>query len=633
MMKRFLPILLGAVCLCFRAAGADNCSPIDRTPHGICAHVSRWEYPRAADEFKLMKQIGIGWVRTDLDWNAVEPRQGEWDDSRWDSLLKMAEEHDIGLLPILGAPPRWATPATGHMDLYLKYVDHVLDHYGDRLTHLEVWNEPGGEAFPTGEDYGRLLLETSRRIRAKKPHIKIVFGGIAGIDIPYIAAALKTAGKDSFDIMNVHCYNWVGAPEESHKQRLEELGEFMEKNGIGGKPIWLTECGYSTAAGRNFLDHLLPPLMKELGVQPGKCVAILFDDSDYEYRAGKYVAEKIPGVKEIKTIRFKELSRLAPDPDTVLILGEDEVFPARYIPDLLEYVRRGGKLLSPGGLPLYYELERSAQGKIAKNQVGSKHMREFHIGWEGFWTRQGVPNGTDNYEFNPAFADELKGIPYLPEFRFLTGDNLREGDRFVPILYGVRKEYRGALAGVYHLNSELKGKIACCSILSRSNEMITEERQAHLVPRLLLAAYSGGAEKISLYNFRSNEWSAHREADFGIVHENLSPKPAYETMKTFITCYPAGSSRPRLTNFRDVYLASWKQPDGTGVHAVWIAAPGESAQRETPRSITLRCSGDLERVIDCFGRPVEAEKLPGNRVQLTVGPGIHYLVGPGSVGL
>ena len=47
------------------------------SPYGICAHLNRWEYDRMPQELELIRQAGIRHVRTDLDWNQIEPEKGK----------------------------------------------------------------------------------------------------------------------------------------------------------------------------------------------------------------------------------------------------------------------------------------------------------------------------------------------------------------------------------------------------------------------------------------------------------------------------------------------------------------------------------------------------------------------------
>ena len=68
------------------------------SPYGVCAHLQRWEYDRASEELKLMKAGGIDHVRFDLDWDALETKQGR-ENHGWNTgnpFLEMLEEENRG---------------------------------------------------------------------------------------------------------------------------------------------------------------------------------------------------------------------------------------------------------------------------------------------------------------------------------------------------------------------------------------------------------------------------------------------------------------------------------------------------------------------------------------------------------
>ena len=88
-----LGILLWGIAL----DGAEKNTTIGN-PYGICAHLNRWEYKQLSRELELMKQAGIGNVRTDLDWNQLEAEKGKWNFERWDAVVEEAEKNGIAVL-------------------------------------------------------------------------------------------------------------------------------------------------------------------------------------------------------------------------------------------------------------------------------------------------------------------------------------------------------------------------------------------------------------------------------------------------------------------------------------------------------------------------------------------------------
>ncbi len=56
---------------------------------------------------KLMKELGVLWDRSDWWWHIIEPRQGEFDFSTPDNILKYFEERHIQIYPILCYGAAW----------------------------------------------------------------------------------------------------------------------------------------------------------------------------------------------------------------------------------------------------------------------------------------------------------------------------------------------------------------------------------------------------------------------------------------------------------------------------------------------------------------------------------------------
>ncbi len=55
----------------------------------------------------------------------------------------------------------------------------------------------------------------------------------------WLAGVLKGGGTDWFDVVNYHYYG----PWEGYCRQRQEMQAFLNQNGLGGKPVWLTETG------------------------------------------------------------------------------------------------------------------------------------------------------------------------------------------------------------------------------------------------------------------------------------------------------------------------------------------------------------------------------------------------------
>ena len=246
MFRNILAIFTVLVCIVFYGCSSD------RSPYGICEHISRGgEHENyARKELPMIKGAGIQWVRTDFDWSGVEKRKGEWNFKSLDETVGWAEANGINILPILDYDVAWATPAYKHLDEWLEYVRKTVTRYQSSLKYWEVWNEENGPGMwrdkPNPANYVILLKATYEEIKKINPDIKVLIGGFVGVPFEFIEGVYKAGGKDYFDIMNFHPYRAKSPEAGQLYEDIRKLVALMEKYGDGNKPMWITEIGYAT---------------------------------------------------------------------------------------------------------------------------------------------------------------------------------------------------------------------------------------------------------------------------------------------------------------------------------------------------------------------------------------------------
>lgn len=209
-----------------------------------------------------VKDAGIDWVRggagaTGLgNWCDTEKTKGVYTWEGSDSELKGDLEQGLTPLPILGYTPAWASsgpnkeasaPPRDMLD-YAKFVGDIASRYKGRVPCWEVWNEPDiGFWSGTVSQYADLLKTAYIAAKKADPGCEVVFGGTAGVNIPFVKAVYDFGGRDFFDIMAVHPYQWGDTfNDEWFVSQLSELRKLMNSNGDSRKEIWLTELGWST---------------------------------------------------------------------------------------------------------------------------------------------------------------------------------------------------------------------------------------------------------------------------------------------------------------------------------------------------------------------------------------------------
>ncbi len=226
----------------------------ESSPYGVCSHLAggeRDERPRTLD---AVRAAGLGMVRCDFWWSAIEKADGTWDFSLQDAVVAEAKAAGITILPILGnIHPRHPTPAYEDDGPWRRYVRAVAERYAADCPVFEVWNEPNHGQYGYGcqnpTNYVKVLKAAFEEIRAAAPAAKVAVGGFAGVPWNYIETLLSLGGGAFFDIMNVHAYCIPKAPEYHYMGEggfPRRLWALMGKYGCGGREIWVTEFGWPT---------------------------------------------------------------------------------------------------------------------------------------------------------------------------------------------------------------------------------------------------------------------------------------------------------------------------------------------------------------------------------------------------
>ena len=235
---------------------------------------------------KAMRDAGVKWARLNVSWSGVEPEAKRRLNTGWLAHIDYAVKAVRGagikvLMPFADGVPYWASadPAKYRDDSgdhwnkfwrpvnasdYAAFVSTMVKRYKVMGVHTyEIWNEPNTSWFwpsgPTATDYVSLLEAASRAVKAADPWATVVLGGLAKNDYSYLQAVYDAGGRSYFDVVAVHPYTGAVDPticwREAGSTRLaqnafcgiEEVRGTMVANGDGGKSIWLTELGWSTA--------------------------------------------------------------------------------------------------------------------------------------------------------------------------------------------------------------------------------------------------------------------------------------------------------------------------------------------------------------------------------------------------
>ncbi len=206
---------------------------------------------------RQLEATGSVWARNDLWWGQIEPEADWWDWRKCDSVVDRFREHGQNLLAILCYDAAWSddtSPVTPEArEEWLDYVRHMVERYGDRVRHWEVWNEPNLAEFwhpaPNLPAYIEMLRETHDAIKAIDPEAQIVGVCTSGVPLDFIRPILDAGGGAWMDALSVHPYQVQGptvfSPLIPHGQ-LQMLRDDLDARGLEDLPIWITEEGWKT---------------------------------------------------------------------------------------------------------------------------------------------------------------------------------------------------------------------------------------------------------------------------------------------------------------------------------------------------------------------------------------------------
>lgn len=270
---------------------------------GINAMWGPGDEPTLRQRFQKARSLGVTQVRLDWEWRRVEAVRGRYDWHILDTLVRVAHEEGVEILPIVHYAPNWAlrsekkpaevyemAPREEAFADYARFLKACIQRYGPGgdmgiaftpIIYWQVWNEPNIKNFwgpkPDAPAFARLMRLVERETRELRPAVKLVHAGLSKSDLIFFWQLWEADPQygDTFDIMAVHPYlfDWwdgIREPDEMDGDEAEyaalgvvgshddpgylgkvfNLQVMMTLKGHPGKPIWITEMGYFVADNR-----------------------------------------------------------------------------------------------------------------------------------------------------------------------------------------------------------------------------------------------------------------------------------------------------------------------------------------------------------------------------------------------
>ena len=626
-MKICLLAIAGVVIFVFPAAAAGKTVG----DYGVNIHVM-WEHKEVPEEFRMLADANIHFIRSDFSWVNQEKAPGQWDFTRHDAAAAEAARRGLTLLPIIGYAPRWGKPAHEKLNQWLASVEKNLERYGKTMPYWEIWNEHNYRIFwenPNPSDYLKLLKPTAELIRRKCPQAKIVLGGTSQIPMSYIETLFKEGAGSCFDVMNIHPYCWYDIPEVELQKQLEDLQALMKQYNLGDKELWITEIGWPTYAEKTFMQEFLPGALQTAGIKSDGMRMAILDDNKMPLVAsspGLDFARFFPKAEEIRQITLAELAELNPREYPVLIAASGESFSpdAKDVDALVSYVKNGGLAVFPRGIPFYTALQKNQAGIWERGRIDKNFRSRLRFDFDAWWLDRTRPMP---HNFTGKVPDSLRDRISLSKpvstHAILKPVGFKGNDRMITLIEGSNENTSGPLAAYFKFDSDFKGGVIATTLNWVGAAPIGEQLQAELLPRTILVALSSGVQKIFWYEFQAMENKPEdSEHYFGLTHRDLTPKPAWHAYETLVKYRPSGSSKPQSSETGGVRIFRWPKPDGPPVHALYVTG--------TPLPVSIEWTGSFCSAYNYLGKPVDLK--PGNgTANLTLSGKILYLIGPQTI--
>ena len=256
MRNRYLEFLiLFCILVLFSSNCATSLEAREGSPFGVCVGLTECKDEELA---RLVKETGIKWVRQQVRWDVIEPRQGEFHWEDFDKAIANECKHGLSVYGLLHWKS-WSDPTTGDDEAiknWTNFVSLAVTRYKGKIRYWEVWNEEDYTGFwspPNAANYVKLLKATYITAKAIDPECKIILGGLMGWGgespyFPFIDDVYKNGGKDYFDILAFHPYTLSNSPAKNNllEWKIKDVLSRMESHGDPDKPVWITELGWAS---------------------------------------------------------------------------------------------------------------------------------------------------------------------------------------------------------------------------------------------------------------------------------------------------------------------------------------------------------------------------------------------------
>ena len=155
------------------------------------------------------------------------------------------------------------------LDMWSNYAKELAEMLKGKCDEIEIYNEWPGQATnktkATPAAYAEFLKATSKALREANSDVKVVAFCCFYSDTEWMDGVLEALGTNPgqyFDAVSIHPYMnyWTNIlyPDPDYTNGMENVMAVLNKYGVGDKPLYATEYGFSTeytAYGEKTIDE------------------------------------------------------------------------------------------------------------------------------------------------------------------------------------------------------------------------------------------------------------------------------------------------------------------------------------------------------------------------------------------
>ncbi len=232
---------------------------------------------------KLAANLGVKWIKQQIDWNSVEYARGLYQWGELDHLVSVAQQHGLKIMFSVARAPGFSRPEPVEEDgppsdfsIFRDFMHALSTRYQGRVAAYELWNEPNlkreWRGFALSADkFVELVKAGAEGVRAGDAEAIIISGApaVTGIDDGveaiddrrFFREMVKAGVADAVDAIGVHPYGAANPPDEraadpTHLRSnynnhpsfffLDTIEDYHAILGAANidKPLWVTEFGW-----------------------------------------------------------------------------------------------------------------------------------------------------------------------------------------------------------------------------------------------------------------------------------------------------------------------------------------------------------------------------------------------------